>query len=196
MPMGALVTGAIVSATLRVAMWVGGADAARVYIATDTRADALIVGCLLGFTIQTIHRRGRITTATAALAVAAFCTFGCVGILWALLPAAACAAVLVAWSLDRGGWLASRPLVFIGRISYGLYLWHYPVALVVRQHLGVAGLPVTVAISVVLAVMSWYFVELPFMRHATGADRKGADEAQNSIADPPSIGEIGHDRGS
>jgi len=186
----ALVTGVIASAAIRVGLWAGGADAARIYIAPDTRADALIVGCLLGFTIHTIHRPGRITATAAAVTLAAFCTFGYVGILWALLPAAACAAVLIAWSLDHRGWLASRPLVFVGRISYGLYLWHYPVALVVRHHLGVAGLPVTVAISVVLAVMSWYCVELPFMRHATGADGKGTDEAQNSIADPPPIGQI------
>ena len=97
--MPALVTGVIASAAIRVGLWAGGADVARVYIAPDTRADALIVGCLLGFTIHTIHRPGRTTVAAAAMALAAFCTFGYVGILWALLPAAACAAVLIAWSL-------------------------------------------------------------------------------------------------
>src|SRR5680860_429547 len=95
------------------------------------------------------------TAAAVVVALAAFCTFGHVGILWALLPAAAATAVLTAWSLDHGGWLARRSVVFVGRISYGLYLWHYPVAHVVRHHLSVPGLPITVAISVVLAVMSW-----------------------------------------
>lgn len=170
----ALVTGALASAALRVGLWAGGADAARVYIAPDTRADALLVGCLLGLTINNLHRPGRFTAAAAAVALAFVCTLGYVGILWALLPAAVCGAVLVAWSLEHRGWLASRPLVFVGRVSYGLYLWHYPVALVVREHLGVAGLPVTVALSFLLAVVSWHVIERPFLRPGAGMAPPGS----------------------
>lgn len=165
----ALVIGALLSAALRVGLWAGGADVARVYVAPDTRADELLIGCLLGLTIHTLHRPGRITAAGAAGGLAACSTLGYVGIVWALLPASVCAAVLVAWSLDHRGWLASPPLVFVGRISYGLYLWHYPVALVVRDYLGLAGLPVTLAISVALAALSWYVIERPFINHPTDA---------------------------
>lgn len=59
--------------------------------------------------------------------------------------------------------LSWKPIVFIGLISYSLYLWHWPV--VVAQHLGVFG-PMehgTVAIaSLVLGFLSWRFVERPF----------------------------------
>ena len=78
--------------------------------------------------------------------------------------------------------------MFVGRISYGLYLWHYPLALLVRQHLGVAGLPVTLVVSFILAVVSWYLIERPFMRHGTQAARKGTEEKTNLRADPQSVG--------
>jgi peptidoglycan/LPS O-acetylase OafA/YrhL len=79
-----------------------------------------------------------------------------------------------------GNILAWRPIVFIGLISYSLYLWHWPV--VVLQKMGVligasaitshriaALLPehrvdmiVEVVLSLVLGTLSWRFVERPF----------------------------------
>ena len=62
-----------------------------------------------------------------------------------------------------GAVLAWKPIVFIGLISYSLYLWHWPV--IVVQHLAVFG-PMqhgTVAIaSLLLGALSWRFVETPF----------------------------------
>src|ERR1700722_12179845 len=76
--------------------------------------------------------------------------------------------------------LSWRPIVFIGLISYSLYLWHWPI--IVLQQMGVfigasaitsqrmaALLPehrldmiVEVVLSVVLGILSWRFVERPF----------------------------------
>jgi len=76
--------------------------------------------------------------------------------------------------------LSWRPFVFIGLISYSLYLWHWPV--IVLQQMGVfigagvitshrlAGLLpahrldmlVEIALSLLLAILSWRFVERPF----------------------------------
>jgi peptidoglycan/LPS O-acetylase OafA/YrhL len=62
-----------------------------------------------------------------------------------------------------GSVLSWKPIVFIGLISYSLYLWHWPV--IVVQHLGVFG-PMqhgTVAIAaLLLGALSWRFVETPF----------------------------------
>jgi peptidoglycan/LPS O-acetylase OafA/YrhL len=62
------------------------------------------------------------------------------------------------------GWLLSlRPVVFIGLISYSLYLWHWPV--IIAQNWGIFGrmehglVPV---LSILLAWLSWRFVERPF----------------------------------
>ncbi|MFN3867726.1 MAG: acyltransferase family protein [Hyphomicrobiaceae bacterium] len=64
------------------------------------------------------------------------------------------------------GW---RPLVFVGLISYSLYLWHWPL-LSFGQY--AAGRPLTdaeaglaVGMSVVIAIASWRYVERPFRHH-------------------------------
>lgn len=71
-----------------------------------------------------------------------------------------------------GRLLSLRPVVFVGLISYSLYLWHWPV--LVFQNIGgmVAQLPpydrrlklAMFAISMVLGYLSWKFVETPFRK--------------------------------
>lgn len=76
--------------------------------------------------------------------------------------------------------LSWRPVVFIGLISYSLYLWHWPV--IVLQQMGVlvsvSAIPshrlaailaghrldmiVEIVLSMVLGILSWRFVERPF----------------------------------
>jgi len=91
----------------------------------------------------------------------------------ALLPAGG--AALVIYSASSGEttiskMLATRPLVFVGLISYSLYLWHWPL-LVFANFMQVDPLTWTqtaavVALSFVMAILSWRFVELPFRKPA------------------------------
>jgi len=83
-------------------------------------------------------------------------------------------AALAIWGGETGSSavgrvLSWRPLVFVGSISYSLYLWHWPV--VVFQQIG--GLApwtegggrrvvMLFAVSVLLGYLSWRFVEAPF----------------------------------
>ncbi|MES2627311.1 MAG: acyltransferase family protein [Pseudomonadota bacterium] len=60
--------------------------------------------------------------------------------------------------------LSLSPFVFIGLISYSLYLWHWPILVFVRYQ----GIPMTfvvqascITLSIVLAWLSWKFVETP-----------------------------------
>ncbi|HWD50983.1 MAG TPA: acyltransferase, partial [Acidimicrobiales bacterium] len=61
--------------------------------------------------------------------------------------------------------LAVRPLTYLGQISYGLYLWHWPVILVLTNaRTGLEGwwlFLLRAAVSFVIAVLSWHFVEVP-----------------------------------
>lgn len=82
-------------------------------------------------------------------------------------------AAIVAVGPDSSAWLSgilrSRPLVWVGEVSYSLYLWHYCIFTFLRWNLGgeglsnaVFGLPLTFAVS----YLSYRFVELP-LRYAS-----------------------------
>lgn len=70
------------------------------------------------------------------------------------------------------GWihqiLATKPMVFIGNISYSLYLWHWPVYVLYvynkPEGVSVSDTLVMAVTTFVLSVLSWKFVETPF-RH-------------------------------
>ncbi len=63
--------------------------------------------------------------------------------------------------------LSLRPVVFIGLISYSLYLWHWPILVFLRHVFADPALPprvtlIAIAASFVAAVLSWAIVERPF----------------------------------
>jgi peptidoglycan/LPS O-acetylase OafA/YrhL len=101
-----------------------------------------------------------------------------------LVAAIAALFVLPAAFGDRGWPLAvlrSRPLVAVGIVSYGVYLWHLPVLeLLVREEVLVA--PATGVLAalclpptLVLAAASWFGLERPLLRasHRWPRPRRG-----------------------
>jgi len=83
----------------------------------------------------------------------------------ALLPCLG--AALIIWTAPgtmTGRFLCLRPLVFIGLISYSLYLWHWPILVFTRMALGDSMLLTAgaVVLSVTAATLSWRYVEAPF----------------------------------
>ena len=87
----------------------------------------------------------------------------------ALVPVAG--AALVLWARDGGpaARVLSHPVpVFVGLISYSLYLWHWPVLVLSRiwrdGWSGVAEGAFWLAVAVVLAILSWALVERPLRR--------------------------------
>lgn len=64
--------------------------------------------------------------------------------------------------------LSTRPFVFLGLISYSLYLWHWPVLAYYRYAFGAVdllGAAACVAVALSMAIISWRYVETPF-RHS------------------------------
>jgi peptidoglycan/LPS O-acetylase OafA/YrhL len=89
--------------------------------------------------------------------------------LGAVLPCLGAALLLWAGQQDNAvsRLLSLKPIVFLGLISYSLYLWHWPVRVFAQtwlvtlspwQSAGCA------ALTLLLAVLSWRFVEQPFRR--------------------------------
>jgi peptidoglycan/LPS O-acetylase OafA/YrhL len=68
-----------------------------------------------------------------------------------------------------GSLLSTRPMVFIGLISYSLYLWHWPIIVMHRMGLlPTDGYPLAIdegliiIVSILVATLSWKYVETPF----------------------------------
>jgi peptidoglycan/LPS O-acetylase OafA/YrhL len=78
----------------------------------------------------------------------------------------ACAIIHAGGNTSVGRLLAARPIVYIGLISYSLYLWHWPVIVFARHYLvGEAMHDYVVllgAVSVLIGSLSYHLVEQPF----------------------------------
>lgn len=162
----------------------------RIYFGTDTRAQALLVGAAAaallvrdwsvlndgGTLIRTRwgHVVARILpfVGLAVLAAAAHYATGSVGDFRSgLLIVVALAAVLVIApvALEQEGpvarVLAWRPLVLLGTISYGVYLWHWPIFMALNgERTGWSGLSLFAlrcAVTVAVAALSWWLLEQP-----------------------------------
>jgi peptidoglycan/LPS O-acetylase OafA/YrhL len=80
----------------------------------------------------------------------------------------------VAWviSLESGFFynlMSSRPLAYLGRISYGVYLYHIPVSAV--MHRLALGFPLDMLPTFVLAALSYHFIETPIIAYSRRAFR-------------------------
>ncbi len=155
----------------------------RVYNGTDTRAFDLLAGAAVAMLVAARPQPGR--RGRSVLHIAATVAAGGLVVLWVtaahtnwmtrggFLTFAVLAAVVVAdgrqFEPGRLGRLLSvRPLCWIGTISYGLYLWHWPVNAYLdptRSGISGAGLDLArVVLTFVLAIGSYYLVELPIRR--------------------------------
>lgn len=88
----------------------------------------------------------------------------------ALLPCLGAICLIYASSDSQtvvGRVLSSKPFVFVGLISYSLYLWHWPVLALLRYclvDLNFLNGAIATVVSVSLAILSWRFIEQPFRR--------------------------------
>ena len=153
-----------------------GASTPRVEFGVDTRSVSILTGCLLALLLAArsgpVPRIPQRLELVAPVVLVALIVIDWQRSLFAgpLLVAALCSAVLVVQALDRTSPVARAlsiaPLVFLGRISYGLYLWHLPI-LAAFGVMGAGLTPVAVpavAVAVAAATASYYLVERPFMR--------------------------------
>ena len=140
------------------------------------RAWELALGAALGLGAVPAIRSQQVASMLAwagLLMLATGYLFGHSGMLFpgyvALLPCVGTALIIhcARASHGGGGWLAWRPLVLLGLVSYSLYLWHWPVLVFARMATASMALSLPVAAgavvaSLILAILSWRYVEQPF----------------------------------
>ncbi|MEX2323035.1 MAG: acyltransferase [Acidimicrobiia bacterium] len=156
-----------------------------VYNATDTNAAALLAGCYLAVARP---RPWRWTgwSVPALLVLMFLPVFGEEGsaFLWGGFVAIALGVVAIQHAVTRPAWLEGRVLVWLGQISYGLYLWHY---VFVRSD----SIPIWVALplTVVVAAASWYLVEEPIRRlRERFGDRRPRRDSQVGVGNGRATG--------
>jgi peptidoglycan/LPS O-acetylase OafA/YrhL len=153
-----------------------GANPNRAYYGTDARAYELLAGALLAlaptFIASAVRYRRSMRVATvasiAALVVIASSVIHLNAIARGIVVTITTCVIIVAIEAADGGLvkrgLSSAPVVYLGKISYGTYLWHWLIILfIVRQlHLST---PSTIAIACVVATafasLSFEILERP-----------------------------------
>ncbi|MFL6241759.1 MAG: acyltransferase family protein [Acidimicrobiia bacterium] len=189
---------AVGSAVLMAALFDPGGDPSRVYYGTDTRAQALLLGAALAVLLARPRQRSRRRQVSGAVSLIGLECVGIVAVvylgwLWThvadtstwlytggfLVEGVAVAALIAAatrpYSPLLGPVLSLAPLRAIGWISYGLYLWHWPVYVYLtpaRTGLDDAQLLVVrLAVTFALAVASYCPVEQPIRRRTMSRPR-------------------------
>lgn len=189
----AALCGSAVSVLLMVALF-DPADPSRVYTGTDTRAFSLLVGAAVATRPvgEQLARLPRVVTRVVPVMLVVV-----LGLLWwladgvdspwlftgGLFAHSLAAAVLIGLCTRArhsavAGVLSFPPLRWLGEISYSLYLWHWPVCVVLSPSgTGLEGWPWTalvVTVSIGLAVVSKYLIEDPIRFRARWAEgRRG-----------------------
>jgi peptidoglycan/LPS O-acetylase OafA/YrhL len=180
---GVAVAAIAVTAVRAVLLLTDGGNTNLSYYLAWLRFDELLVGCSLGLLgtrpqapswLRTLALAGLLFVIARAESTDRWLYLGGM-IAIAIATATVVQPRTTAWWLD--GFLGSPPMVWIGKVSYSLYLWSVPVISEVGHH--AAGWPelvravVCVALSFALATASYYLVErrfrLPSRRPLAGA---------------------------
>ncbi len=198
LPLAATVALTLLSTVLMAAMFHVGQDPARVYYGTDTHIAPMLLGAALAIVVSLRRQAGaRGGTLAGRVGVDAASVLGLVGLVWAatsidyyspglyrggyLLVGLASGALILAAA--TAGTVTARllswdPLVWLGKRSYAIYLWHWPVLMLTRPGVDVSWprpvlIPLQVAVILIASDLSFRYVEKPIRAHGFLAFLRG-----------------------
>jgi peptidoglycan/LPS O-acetylase OafA/YrhL len=191
--LGLILSAGIVASVLAGRVLYGTSGSSRVYYGTDTRSAELLIGALLAVIVagRVNPTRASSPRARGFATIAGAAALGVMVWWWTTVEQqspwlyrgglalhACCAAIVIAAARVDGPFaraLAWRPLARLGLISYGVYLFHWPVFLwLTADRTGLAPVPLLALrlfVTLTIAITSFVFVEQPILR---GARLRGA----------------------
>jgi peptidoglycan/LPS O-acetylase OafA/YrhL len=142
----------------------------QAYFSFDTRMSGIVLGAIAALVRLQVSRS---TVAIAVLALAVDISVPSLptadqvrAVTLSITLAELCAFVLVCDAAQhaKSAVLAWPPLVLVGRLSYGIYLWHFPVLILVNGQPLWARLAVTASVSLAMAALCLYLIDIPIRR--------------------------------
>lgn len=205
----AAVTIALLSWCWRISLSALDATAERLFDGLDTRADGLMLGCALGIVISSglIEDKAKavlskslvVIAPLAAVALLGFVAFsrwddpGMFYLGYIIVETLTVVVILDVLLNSRSilrKLLAIKWLVWVGTISYGIYLWHYPIDRAMRA-LGyhrLAVITIGSLITLIVSAISYYYLERPILktkkRFTRGAANNSIQPASASLRSP------------
>jgi peptidoglycan/LPS O-acetylase OafA/YrhL len=199
-----LVVGALLIAVYRAGI-VGIYTDERINYGLDTRMDSLMAGAALAYFLRSLPAGGLSDLASrllgrllapgallVLLSIPQIVTWyspwmGRFGYVIVAIASATLIADLVAGRHSLlAGPFAWTPAVYIGRISYGIYLLHLPVFFIVEGHLAelpsLAKLGLKLALTLAAASLSFHVLEQPFLRLKSRFETQGAAAPRRALA--------------
>jgi peptidoglycan/LPS O-acetylase OafA/YrhL len=183
----------IVVAAWRILLFATGSDpSSRLYFAFDTRADELLIGCALALWrsdvlaarfLMPLWPVAALLLAVVVLKIDRASPLVPVG--YPLLGASVACLIVVVTGNERSflrRMLSLWPVVALGRISYGFYIWHFLIIIELQNHLVVHRTVLVFSLTLIAAVASYWLIERPFLRLKFAHPR--------SVSLPPSSGAV------
>lgn len=142
-------------------LWLGW-DAT--YFRFDTRLSGLILGSALAFAkLEPSEIQFKLA---ALIGATAFCipSYGRLsGLTISTAVAELCALVMVAYVINnKVKLLENYTLIYLGKISYGIYLWHFPIAYYLRNDFHwIVTFSVSLGLSIIFGALVYHFIENP-----------------------------------
>ncbi|EHP0490744.1 acetyltransferase [Staphylococcus pseudintermedius] len=177
----------VISMIAMMVLYIPNENVARVYFGTDTRIQTLLMGVLLALVWPPFQLKAKVnrqmrtmidTAGVVGLAILFIC-FKFVSETNSILYyggfflISTVTLLVIASSVHPSGYFAkflgNKVFTFIGSRSYSLYLWHYPIIVLIHHQFVQGQIPplvyvVEILLMVLMAEFSYKFIEQPFRK--------------------------------